>query len=72
VEDMCVKNFKSLKKEFKEGLRIWKDLPCSLINRINIVKMAILPRTIYRFNVIPIKIPIQFFIDIKRTILSFI
>jgi hypothetical protein len=44
VKDLCDKNFKTLKKEIKEDLRRWKDLPCSWIGRINIVKMAILPK----------------------------
>jgi hypothetical protein len=56
VKDLYDKNFKSLKKEIKD-LRRWKDLPCSWINRINIVKMAILPNAIYRFSATPIKIP---------------
>jgi hypothetical protein len=51
VKDLYDKNFKSLKKEI-EDLRRWKDLPCSWTSRINIVKMAILPKAIYRFNVI--------------------
>jgi hypothetical protein len=45
---MFDKNFKSLKKEFEENLRRWKDLPCSWIGRINIIKLAILPKAIYR------------------------
>ena len=52
VKDLYDKNFKSLKKEIKEDLRRWKDLPCSWIGRINIVKTAILPKAIYRFNAI--------------------
>ena len=61
VKDMYNKNFKAMKKEIEEDLRIWKDLPCSWIGRINIVKMAILLKAIYRFNVIPIKIVIKNF-----------
>jgi hypothetical protein len=65
------KNFKSLKKEI-EDLRRWKDVPCSWIGRINIVKLAILLKAIYGFSALPIKIPAQFFIELERTICKFI
>jgi hypothetical protein len=66
VKDLYDKNFKSLKKEIKEDLRRWNDLPCSWISKINIVKMANLPKAIYRFNVISIKIPNKLFIGLER------
>ena len=55
VKDLYDRNFKSLKKEIEEELRRWKNISCSWIGRINVVKMAILPKAIYRFNASPSK-----------------
>ena len=72
IKELYTENYKTLMKEIKDDINRWRDIPCSWVGRINIVRMCMLPKAIYRFSATSIKLPVAFFTELEQQNLYFV